>query len=404
VLDKDLLQLALGFEAPWFVEGVDFSPAEKRIDITVAFPKGSRFPCPECAQAAQPVHDTQFRTWRHLDFFQHQAHLHAKVPRITCDHCGVKQVVVGWARPGSGFTLLFEALVVQMAVHMAVDAVAGLVRVNPDSVWRILKHYVDKTLQDQDLSQVSAIGIDETSRRKGHQYVSTFCDLDESRVVFVTEGKDAATVGAFVADLTAHGGDPGQITEVCSDMSEAFIAGIAANLPNARHTFDRYHVMALANKAVDEVRRAEAKTVSDLKKSRYLWLKNPGNLNVGQTERLASLSTMNLKTGRAYQLKLALQELWTYRHPFYAEQYLKKWYFWATHSRLEPIKALAKTIKRHWDGILAFVRSRVTNGLVEGLNAKIKMAAKRAFGFKTFEYYRIVIYLVAGKLDLRVAG
>lgn len=402
MLDKDLLQMALGFEEPWYVENVDFNPTEKRIDIALAFPRGSRFPCPQCSTAGCPTYDTQPRTWRHLDFFQHQAFLHANVPRVDCGKCGVKQVSVSWARPGSGFTLLFEALVLQMAQHMAITAVAGLVRVHPDSVWRILMHYVDQAREQQDLSSVTAIGIDETSRRKGHHYVTLFADLDRSRVLFVTKGKKAATVGHFVRDFKRRGGNPKQIEQVCMDMSAAFISGVEKKLPHAAITFDRYHVMALVNQAVDEVRRRETEAEPVLKKSRYLWLKNPENLKAKDAKRLEALTQLHLKTARAYQMKLTLQALWEYKHPFYAEQYLKKWYGWARRSRLEPLKAVAATIKRHWDGILHFIRSRITNGILEGLNAKVKAAAKRAYGFKTFEYYRTIIYLIAGKLELPV--
>jgi hypothetical protein len=231
---------------------------------------------------------------------------------------------------------------------------------------------------------------------------SLFDDLDQRRVLFVTEGKGAATVGRFVRDFKRRGGDPKQIEQVCMDMSPAFISGVEAKLPHAAVTFDRYHVMALVNDAVDEVRRRETESEPVLKKSRYLWLKNPQNLKAKDAQRLEALTQLHLKTARAYQMKLTLQGLWEYRHAYYAEQYLKKWYWWATHCRLEPMKAVAATIRRHWEGILHFIRSRITNGILEGLNAKVKAAAKRAFGFKTFEYYRTIIYLIAGRLELPV--
>ena len=401
--DRDLMQLALSLEDPWTVSSVEFNKPEGRLDLTVAFPKGSRFPCPDCGMLDQGVYDTTEREWRHLDFFQHQAYLHAKVPRISCTKCGVKTVSVPWARPKSGFTLLFEALVLQLAQHMAIEPLAAIVHAHSDSIWRILDHYVEKARQAQDLTEVSTLGIDETSRRKGHQYVTTFCDLEGRRVLFVTKGKDSETVKTFVEDFEARRADPKQITEVCSDMSAAFIKGIADNLPEAEHTFDRFHVMALVNDAVDEVRRKEAKQTKlkdILKNSRYVFLKNEENLTVKQTAKLESLRDLDIKTVRAYHIKVALQRLWEYKRLGFAEAYLKKWYFWATHSRIGPIKEVAKTIKKHWDGILRFIKSRVTNGVTEGINCKIKEAAKRAYGFKTFERYRTIIYLVAGRLSL----
>lgn len=401
MLDRELWQKALCADGPWLVSDVDFKPDEGRIDITFTLPPGTRWPCPGCGTVDQPAHDYQERTWRHLNFFQYKAFLHAKVPRINCSKCGgTKQVEVPWSRPGIGFTLLFEALVLNLATHMAVAPLARLLDVHPDSVWRILNHYVEKARQGQDLSTVRSLGIDEASRRKGHQYITTFCDLEQSRVLFVAESRSIGTIKEFVTDFTRRGADPKQIEEVCCDMSGAYQVGLKTYLPDAEVTFDRYHVMALVNAAVDEVRRQEQKETDVLKHSRYLFLKNERNLKATQLARLEVLKGMDLKTVRAYHLKVALQRLWEYKRRDFAEAYLKKWFYWATHSRLAPMKQVAYTIKRHWEGILRFIRSRITNGITEGLNGKIKEAAKRAYGFKTFENYRTIIYLVAGRLSL----
>jgi transposase len=398
--DRELIGKALGLGQPWFVALVELDMQRKRLDIELDFPSGSRFACPVCTQGEYAVYDSRRRTWRHLDFFQYKAYLHARLPRISCPACGVKQVGVPWAREGSGFTLLFEALVLQLAEAMPVTAAAAMARVHADSIWRILKHYVDQALAAQDLSEVTVIGLDECSKQKGHQYITTFCDLEDSSVLYVTEGKDANTVAEFAEHLVFHGGHPAQITQACADMSKAYIAGIGQYLPSAQITFDRYHIMALVNKAVDNVRRAEQKEQPTLKNSRYVWLKNPDNLTKNQRCQLLNLKGLDTKTARAYHLKLALQRLWAFFYPKAAERYLRSWYFWATHSKLTPMIEAAKTIKRHWHGILAFIKSRITNGIVEGINSKIKTALKRAYGFKSFDYYRTIIYLVAGKLNL----
>jgi len=398
--ERELFGLALGLKAPWAVMEVRFDVEVRRLDLVVDFAEGSRFPCPRCSQEACPVYDTRVRTWRHLDFFQHQTFLTARVPRVACPVCGVHQVVVPWAREGTGFTTLFETFLLDLARQMPVSGVATEARVHPDSVWRVLRHYVEAALAQQDLSGVTAVGLDECSKQKGHQYLTTFCDLDQARVIFVAEGKEAATVQQFADALVAHGGDPAQVTQVCCDMAPAYISGTETFLPNAAITFDRYHVMALLNHAVDEVRRQEAQEVAGLKATRYLWLKNPETLTAGQRTTLRSLKGLDLKTARAYHVKLALRRFWTFRYPKVAERYLQRWYFWATHTRLTPVIEAAKTIKRHWHGVLAFIRSRITNGVVEGLTSKIKTALKRAYGFKTFENYRTIIYLVAGKLEL----
>lgn len=309
-------------------------------------------------------------------------------------------MVVPWAREGTGFTTLFETLLLDLARQMPVSGVAAEARVHPDSVWRVLRHYVDAAVARQDLAGVTAVGLDECSKQKGHQYLTSFCDLDGARVIFVAEGKEAAPVQQFADSLVAHGGDPAQVIQVCCDMAPAYISGTETFLPNAAITFDRYHVMALLNHAVDEVRRQEAREVAGLKATRYLWLKNPEDLTATQRAALRTVKRLDLKTGRAYHVKLALRRFWSFRYPQVAERYLKRWYFWATHTRLTPVIEAAKTIKRHWSGVLAFIRSRITNGIVEGLTSKIKTALKRAYGFKTFENYRTIIYLVAGKLEL----
>ena len=199
-------------------------------------------------------------TWRHLNFFQHQAYLNARVPRVRCDTCGVKTASVPWARPDSGFTLLFEALVMTMVSAMPVKAVARIVGEHDTRLWRVVHHYVDQARARTDASGVTRLAIDETAARRGHDYVTLFVDIDQARVVFATEGKDADTIAAFADDLTAHGGDPDAISEVCIDMSPAFIKGIAENLPNAAITFDKFHAVKIINDAVEQVRRAEQKT------------------------------------------------------------------------------------------------------------------------------------------------
>lgn len=397
--EKDLFGLALGLVSPWYIEKVEFDAPNKRLDLFLDFKRGSRFPCPECGEPS-PVHDTTERTWRHLDFFQHKAYLTARVPRTCCPKCGVKQVAVPWARPGSGFTLLFEALVLCLSKEMSVSSVAGLSSVNPMSVWRILERYVSEAVKAADLSDMKAVGIDECSKQKGHKYITTFCDLDKSRVVYVAEGRKSGTLEEFAGHLQGKGLGTGQVKEVCCDMWPAYLSGIEENLPEAAVTFDRYHVMAKMNKAVDDVRRQEAKGDVILKRTRYLWLKNPENLTTKQKLKLNSVKEQDLKTVRAYHIKLALQRLWEFTYTAAAAKYLKKWYFWATHSRLEPVVEVAKLIRRHEEGILRFLKSRITNGIVEGLNSKIKTALKRAYGFKSFNYYRTIIYLVAGKLNL----
>lgn len=397
--DTELFQMALALSSPWMVSECRFDAKARQLDIRLDFPRGSTFPCPVCAAPGCHAYDTQEMTWRHLNFFQHEAYLHAFVPRVTCTACGVKKVAVPWARAGSGFTLLFEALVMTMLTSMPVAAVARIAGEQDTRLWRILHAYIDEARAKADFSKVSRVAFDETAARRGHDYVSLFVDLDQHRVLFATEGKDAATVEAFTTDLAAHGGSAEAVTEVCIDMSKAFIAGTAASLPKAEITFDKFHVVKIVNDAVDQVRRDEQKSRQELKKSRYLWLKNPANLSERQHDHLQGLAGTNLKTARAYQIRLTFQDL--YNQPkAEAEAFLKRWYFWATHCRLPPMIEAAKTIKRHWNGVLRWFHTRIANGILEGINSLVQAAKAKARGYRSTRNLKAIIYLIAGKLQL----
>jgi len=401
VRDTTLMQMALGLAPPWTVTGSDFDPEAGRIDIAIDFPAGSRFACPLCGAADCPAYDTERRTWRHLNFFQHQAYLNARVPRVRCETCGIKTVSVPWARPDSGFTLLFEAMVMTMVSAMPVKAIARVVDEHDTRLWRVVHHYVDAARARLDASGVTRIAIDETAAQRGHNYITLCVDIDHARVLFATEGKDANTIAAFAEDLAAHGGDPEAIAEVCIDMSPAFIKGVGESLPNAAITFDKFHAVQIVNEAVDQVRRAEQKAQALLRGTRYIWLRNPANLSEHQRTTLEALPTRHLKTGRAYQIRLAFQDL--YDQPSTeATVYLKKWYFWATHSRLEPMINAARTVKRHCDGILRWFESKIANGLIEGINSLVQAAKAKARGYRSMRNLKAMVYLLAGKLDLRL--
>ena len=399
--DIDLFQAALGLTPPWRVEAVEFDEGKGRLDLYIDFAPGASFRCPVCGREDCKAYDTTQKEWRHLNFFQHEAYLHAPVPRVRCSEHGVKQVEVPWARPGSGFTLLFEAFVLALVKHMPVAAVGRLVGEHDTRLWRVLHHYVEQAREEMDVSEVKRIGVDETSAKRGHNYITSFVDLDGARVLFATEGRDASTFDRFRLDLLTHGGRAEQIEEVCMDMSQAFLNGARAQLPLAEVVFDKFHVLKLVNDAVDEVRRAEQKDRPELKRSRYVWLKNPENLTTKQRALLDELTPkrLGLKTSRAYQMRLSLQEFWTLPSGL-AEDFLTRWYFWATHSRLDPMIRVAKTLKKHWTGLLNWFHSHISNGILEGINSLIQAAKAKARGYRTTPNLITVLYLIAGKLNL----
>jgi transposase len=453
--DLDLFKMfsaALGLAAPWQVTSVQFDKVLGVLDIGLDFPRGSRFACPQegCSDSACPVHDTMEKRWRHLDFFEHQAFLTARVPRVDCAEHGVHLVAVPWARPGSGFTLLMEVAMLTFAKQMPVAPLAEMAREHDTRIWRVIEHHVHSARAKLDFSGVTKVGCDETSARRGHDYVSLFMDLEVRRVMFATAGKDAETVKAFAEDLAAHGGAPKtQVQEVCCDMSPAFIAGIGAYLaeqpekeetskadtalktveltstavdgaatrsdhpsgegaeaPAELHSpqiiFDRYHVVAKANEAVDEVRRSESKTRPELKRSRYVWLKNESNLTAKQRDQLTWLTrpSMALKTARAARWRDDFNEFYNKASAQDAETYLQRWCYGAKRSRLDPIKEFVATVEAHWEGIIAWQQSRLSNGLLEGTNSLVQAAKRRARGYRSKEKMITIIYLIAGKLPL----
>lgn len=397
---ESLFTVALGLLPPWHVIDIDFNPETGRIEFQVGFTTGAKFSCPVCAEPEQDVHDTRGRTWRHLNFFQYQAFIHADLPRVRCSKCGkTTQVVPPWSRPGSGFSLLMEALLVVLAKQMPVRAIGRLLDLNDGQIWRILDYYVAAARQREDFSAVDHVGLDETASRRGHHYVSLFHDLKKRRLLFACEGRDKSVVETFVKDLAAHGGQAENIEAVCIDMSKSYIAGVNEFLPEADITFDPYHVIALVNKAVDLVRRQEVKDEPLLKKTRYLWLKNEANRTHRQQEQFDSLPKSRLKTARAWQIKISLQEIYQQcTSVSEAEAALDKWYSWAIRCRLEPVKEAARTVRRHWNGILAWFDGNLNNGGVESANSLIQAAKAKARGYGTVRHLITVAYLVAGKL------
>ena len=322
------------------------------------------------------------------------------MPRCKCDEHGVKQVAVPWAREGSGFTLLFEALLMALVREMPVAAVARIVGEHDSRIWRVMHYYVDTALAQVSLEDVIRVGVDETAAKRGQDYIALFMDLVKRRLMFATEGRDHEVIQAFKAYLEAHGGDAQKIKEASIDMSSAFIKGFAETFPDAHLTFDRFHVMKLMNEAVDQVRRVEVREWPELKKTRWFWQKNPEHLRKEQRERLRVLQSMNLDTATAYQMKLTLQDFYEQPNPRAAAAFLKDWCELAHQTGLEPVRKVARTLKEHAAGVLRWFTTHITNGLLEGINSIVQAAKAKARGYRTTRNLITIAYLLAGKLDL----
>src|SRR6202171_6434750 len=287
-MTNQLFEAALGIKAPWYVQGVDFDAAKRQLTIAVDFVAGSRFAYPGIA-GEHPVHDTQIKRLRHLNFFQHECYLEVRVPRVRLPDGSVRLVEPDWVGQLSGFTLLFEALVLMLAQQMPFAAVARAVNLSWHRVHAICSRYVELALAAADLSGVTAVAIDETSYRRGHEYLTLVADMQARRARFVHPSKGAGTIERFATYLSEHGGSPEQVSSVSIDMSPAFIKGVNEHLPEARVTFDKFHVVAHASKALDAVRRQQQKLDPQLKGMRWTLLKDADKLNLAQLTDLEAL-------------------------------------------------------------------------------------------------------------------
>ncbi len=392
----------MNVKEPWYITNYKLDSITKNLDIWLDFRRGSKFPCPKCGKPNCSAYDTKEKVLQHIDYFNYITYLHCRVPRVKCSNCGILQIEVPWAREQSHFTLQMEAMILELAKRMPVSQVGNLLGEHDTRLWRVINHYVGEARSKEDLSDVVEVGLDETSRKKGHEYITLVADIKDSKVIFACEGKDSSTITSFSEDLQNHNGNPSNIKSVCCDMSPSYISGISKELPKAKITFDKFHVMKAMNEGVNEVRIQEQKKNKELKNTKFIWITNEENLTVKQRKRLLNLQNQKLETFRAYNIKNSLRKFWECKNREEAEQYLKKWYFRATHSRLEAVIEVAKTIKNHWEGILNYFDSRITNGILEGMNSIVQLIKRNARGFRNTQYFINTIYLKKGKLDFKL--
>jgi transposase len=395
-----LFESALGISAPWSVKSVEFDAAAKRLTVLIDFTAGTRFAVPG-HEGVHPVHDTIAKDYRHLNFFQHECHLRVRTPRVKLPDGSVRQVEPEFAGRLSGFTLLFEALILMFAQQMPFAAVARIAGESAYRVAELCKRYVELALEQADFSDVKALAIDETSRARGHDYITLAADALQRRVLFVAEGRDASTISELAADLDVHGCPPEQIDCVSIDMSPAFIKGCTEQLPNARITFDKFHVVWHANAAVDKMRRIEQRTNRALKGLRWSLLKDRSSLKPEAAADLDALiaKMTSVRTARAWLYKEHLREILERKQINVVRALLEHWCTCVMRSKVEPMKEVATLVRRHLEGIVAWAQTRQTNGFLEAINGLFQAAKRRARGYTRLATIKTVIFLIAGKLD-----
>jgi len=392
---EQIFAMALSLGKPWFIREIQFHKETSRLDIYLSFTKGYKFEMDDGKEYT--AYDTVEKSWQHLNFFQHECYLHARVPKVKQADGKIKTQAVPWARKGSGFTLMFEAFAMLLIENeMPVNKAAKILQVYPNRLWNVFSYWISIAHQEDSIEGLDKIGFDETSVKKGHNYVTTMVDLEQRRVLFATPGKGADCIKQSVDYLEDKEIDPSSIKQVCIDMSPSFISGCSNHLPNADITFDKFHVMKEVNNAMDELRKLERIGNDMLKKHKYTFLKNKLSPKIEEERNL--LMELYPKLGEGYRLKHLFNDFWDIEDKQEAEGYLAFWCDLADESGIFPFQKVVNTIKAHWSGIINYIESRINNGILEGLNSQIQLAKKRARGYRNINNFINMIYFICGKL------
>lgn len=394
----EIFSIALNLQSPWKITDVRIEDegAGKELHIDLGYDRGTKFENDE-GKMVTP-HDTQKRTWRHLNFFEHKAYLHSHVPRVKGKN-GIHLVPVPWARAHSGFTLLFEGYVMALIEsEMPVRKVGKLLNEDSHRMWTIFNYWIKRAYNADDPKGIKQLGVDETSVRKGHNYVTLGVDLEERRVVHVTSGKDKKTLKNIGDYLESKGVNLEDIKDISMDLSRAFISGAMEYFSKAEIHFDRFHVVKLLNQAMDTVRKQERKEHDELKGEKYLFLQNRKKLKREKEARLVEYLKLYPTLGEAYRLKELFNDLWEQETAEAAREFLEGWFEEVEQAKIPAFQSFAKTVRAHLSGIVNFCQNRISNGVLEGINNKVQLAKRRARGYARTENFINMIYFLCGKL------
>ena len=398
---EHIFALALGLQNPWELLSVKFEKLSddknKELHIEIGFKRGSKFL--DKNNNLCSVHDTKNKIWRHLNFFEHKCYIHCDVPRIKTSDGKVLLIDTPWSRSNSGFTLLFEAyLMARIEAETPINKIADLIKENACRLWVIFNHWVANGLAKTKIDKLADLGVDETSRKKGHSYVTIGVDLDTHKVIKVTEGKGKNTLKAIKEHIENKGISAKAIKNISMDLSPSFISGARENFPEAEIHFDRFHVIKLLNEAMDEVRKQERKEHEGLKGHKYTFLKNKNKLSKTKHDELCNLIILYPTLGKAYRLKELFNDLWLFKDAEEAGVFLKSWCEEVEEEKILPFMNFVKTLRAHWSGIINYCTSQINNGILESINSKIQLAKKRARGYRNINNLINMIYFLCGGL------
>lgn len=400
------LNRTIGLPGLW-VKGVRMETAQGEEGPTVVIEIERRFQrltCPECGTRVRGRFDEKKRWWRHLGIWGHRTYLEGPIRRLRCPECrAVRTEEVPWARPRSWFTRTFEDAVGLLAQQLSHTAVAEFAGISWATVGSIAERLVEEKLHEDRFQDLRRIGIDEISYRKHHKYLTVVVDHDRNRVIWVGVGKSGDTLAEFFDELGPERAERLELASI--DMSAGYEKTLRAYAPQARIVFDRFHVARLANDALTEVRREEARKLAPseratLKGTRWILLKRRERLDADEAATLAAIKHTNAPVYRASLLKESFLDVFTTRSRQTAERRLRDWLAWACRSRLRPFVRLGRTVRKHLDGILAFIDSGLTNARLEGMNNKIRLLSHRAFGFHSADPLIATIYLCCAGIEL----
>jgi transposase len=381
---------------------IDVVIADRDVEVTLR-PKSRLLRCP-CGRQVRASYDRRRRRWRHLDLSTHRLWLVYDIRRLRCPDCGVRTEEVSWSRPGARHTRDFEDTVLWLAARTDRTSVATLLRCAWETVTAIINRTVDELLDERRLGEIYRIGVDEICYRHPHKYLTIIGDHATGAVIDVQSGRGVDSLTAFYNQLTP--GQRANIEAISMDGSTAFRAATEAKLPDAMICYDPFHVMQWTNRALDEVFSAAVATNrADFNMSSGQWRKARTALRTG-AERLNparhslvdAITRQNQDIGTAWRLKEQLRQLFQINYPARAPRYLRRWIRRARTSGIRPFFHLARRLEHHFDGIINTIKLGITNGLIEGINAKIRLINARGYGHHSAKALTSMIYLCLGGL------
>lgn len=397
----EIFTQALNIQEPWYIDKLVYENGPDGFDLHIylSHNRGVKF---EYEEEFYSVYDHQSRKWQHLDFFEHRCYLYANVPRVKTKENKVRLVSVPWAEPGSSFTILFELKAMALVRDgMSMFKAGQTLRISDKQIFRIINKRVSRALVNQPLSPVKHLSLDETSSKKGHDYLTVLCDRKAKKVVGLAPGKDKLAVNQALTSMELRGADRADVRVATIDMSKSYISATAEYMENADIVFDRFHIMKKLNEALDQIRKEEQAICKDaFKKTKYLWLKNSNKLTEKHKAILADLSERFPRIGKAYQLKEELKEILDQAYQNHRLKPLNQWIKKALKADLEPINKFVNTLHSHWYGIKSFFKRLATNAYAERVNLKIQEIKRVAKGYRNIDNFILMIYFHLGGLDL----